>query len=114
MKILQKLDEIAKKPHPVAKGVDLQLMLTKAADGLDVSCVLVSVPVGKEVPEHDHAEQVDIAFPLQGKGMMYVEGQGEFPVEPGSIVHVPKGVKHRIFNVTEDLLLYEVFTPALF
>jgi len=27
---------------------------------------------------------------------------------------VPKNTKHRIYNVTEDVLNYDVFTPPLF
>ena len=43
---------------------------------------------------------------------MYVEGAGNLELKPGVVVRVPIGVKHRIFNVTEELLLYDVFQPA--
>jgi mannose-6-phosphate isomerase-like protein (cupin superfamily) len=43
---------------------------------------------------------------------MYVEGAGNFALEPGVVVRVPMGAKHKIFNVTEDLLIYDVFHPA--
>jgi mannose-6-phosphate isomerase-like protein (cupin superfamily) len=43
---------------------------------------------------------------------MYVEGTGTFPLKPGIIVIVPKGTKHKISNVTEELLVYDVFQPA--
>ena len=44
---------------------------------------------------------------------MWVDGTGEFLLQPGVIVRVPKGIKHKITEVTEDLLIYDVFSPAL-
>ena len=43
---------------------------------------------------------------------MYVDGTGTFPLKPGVIVRVPFGVKHKISNVTEELIFYDVFHPA--
>ena len=43
----------------------------------------------------------------------WIDGEGEFTLEPGMIIRVPKGTKHKIFDVTEDLLIYDVFHPAL-
>ena len=43
---------------------------------------------------------------------MYVEGAGDFSLEPGVVVRVPIGAKHKIFNVTEELIIYDVFHPA--
>ena len=44
---------------------------------------------------------------------MAVEGSKDFALEPGVIVRVPKGKKHRICGMSEDLLIYDVFWPAL-
>jgi quercetin dioxygenase-like cupin family protein len=74
--------------------------------------MLVKVPAGIEIPEHIHEEQADILYPIKGKAEMYVEGAGTFPLTSGVIVTVPKGTKHSIFNVTEELLVYDVFQPA--
>ena len=73
---------------------------------------MVKIPPGIEIPEHIHAEQVDILYPLSGRAEMYVEGKDVFVLEPGVVVRVPMGAKHRIFNVTEELLIYDVFHPA--
>ncbi|CAB1057691.1 hypothetical protein D1BOALGB6SA_2444 [Olavius sp. associated proteobacterium Delta 1] len=43
---------------------------------------------------------------------MHVEGTGAFALEPGVVVRVPIGVKHKIINVTEELVIYDVFHPA--
>ena len=74
--------------------------------------MLLRIPAGVEIPEHIHEEQADILYPIDGKAEMNVEGAGTFALNPGVIVRVPKGTKHRIFNVTEELLIYDVFQPA--
>jgi mannose-6-phosphate isomerase-like protein (cupin superfamily) len=43
---------------------------------------------------------------------MYVEGNGKLQLAPGVVVRVPIGVKHKIFNVTTELVIYDVFHPA--
>jgi quercetin dioxygenase-like cupin family protein len=112
MEFCTDIDSLSWSPHPVAEGVEIKPLVTKKDHGLDVTCVLVKVPVGIEVAEHIHETQADILYPLQGRGEMFVEGAGNLAIEPGVVVRVPMGVRHRIFNVTEELLLYDVFQPA--
>jgi quercetin dioxygenase-like cupin family protein len=112
MEIVKAVADISWRPHPLVKEVNIKPLVTKSEDNLDVTCMLVRVPAGIDIPEHIHEEQVDILYPLQGKAEMNVDGAGTFPLEPGVIVRVPKGTKHRIFNVTEELLVYDVFYPA--
>lgn len=112
MEFCTNVDNIPWAPHPVAEGVKIKPLVTKKDHGPDVTCVLVKVPVGIEVPEHIHETQADILYPLQGRAEMYIEGAGKLELKPGVVVRVPIGVKHRIFNVAEDLLLYDVFQPA--
>jgi mannose-6-phosphate isomerase-like protein (cupin superfamily) len=45
---------------------------------------------------------------------MWIEDRGSFQIESGVFVVVPKGLKHRTYNVKEELLIYDVFTPAMF
>ena len=112
MEIVKAIADISWRPHPLVKEVNIKPLATKSEDNLDVTCMLVRVPAGIDIPEHIHEEQVDILYPLKGKAEMNVDGAGTFPLEPGVIVRVPKGTKHRIFNVTEELLVYDVFYPA--
>ena len=112
MEIYTKINGLPWNPHPIAEGVKIKALVTKKDDDLNVSCLLVKIPVGREVPEHTHEEQVDILYPLQGSAEMHVEGTGTFRLEPEIVVRVPKGVKHKIFNVTEEVLVYDVFHPA--
>jgi quercetin dioxygenase-like cupin family protein len=111
MEVCKTVDNISWRPHPVAKGVTIKPLVTKNEDDLNVTCMLVKIPAGAEVPEHIHEEQVDILYPIQGQAEMVVEGTGTFPLKPGIVVRVPKGTKHKIYNVTEELLIYDVFQP---
>ena len=112
MEICKTIDDLSWRPHPIAEGVNIKPLVTKGEDDLNVTCMLVRIPPGKEIPEHIHEEQVDILYPLQGQAEMVVEGTGSFALKPGIVVRVPKGTKHKILNVTEELLIYDVFQPA--
>lgn len=100
-------------PHPTAPGVEIKPLITKRDHGLNVTCMMVSVPVGKTVPVHIHEAQDDILYLLEGKAVMWIEGTGNVSLMPGVIVRVPMGTKHEIFDVTTRLLIYDVFCPAL-
>ena len=112
MEIFTSVDSLSWVPHPIAEGVEIKPLVTKKDDNLDVTCVLVKIPAGKDIPEHIHETQADILYPLQGRAKMYVEGAGNLELKPGVVVRVPVGAKHKIFNVTEELLIYDVFQPA--
>ena len=45
---------------------------------------------------------------------MWIEGLEEFKLEPGTFVYVPKGRRHRTYDVKKDLLIYDVFSPPMF
>ena len=113
MKMQCSVDSISWLPHQFAAGVRIKPLVTQKEDLLDVTCMLVDVPAGIEVPEHIHETQDDILYPLSGKGVMWIDGEGEFTIEPGLIIRVPKGTRHKITAVTEALLIYDVFFPAL-
>ena len=113
MEVYRSVEEVSWMPHPTVQGVTIKPLISEKEHGLNVTCLLVNVPAGKEVPEHIHEEQDDILYLLQGKAVMWVDGTGDFSLEPGVIVRVPKGKKHKIFDVTRDLLIYDVFCPAL-
>lgn len=113
MEAYRQIDRIPWTQHPNTKEVVIKPLISQIDHGLDVTCMLVRVPVGIEVGEHIHSNQDDILYPLTGKGTMWVEGIGEFELFSGIVVRVPKGTKHKILNVTEELLIYDVFCPAL-
>lgn len=112
MEVFKAVDKISWRPHPIAEGVKIKPLVTKSEDDLNITCILVSIPVGTEIPEHIHTEQADILYPIQGQAEIWVEGVGTFSLKPGVIVRVPKGIKHKICKVLEEMLIFDVFQPA--
>jgi quercetin dioxygenase-like cupin family protein len=110
---MQKVDTVPWLPHPTAKGVEIKPLVSRKDTGLNVTCMLVRVPAGVDVPEHVHPDQSDILYPLEGKARMWVAGGESFILQPGTIVRVPQNTPHKIYEVTEPLLIYDVFQPAL-
>lgn len=99
--------------HPFLP-IQIKPLLSRKLDRADVTCFLVKIPVGKDIPEHIHETQEDIIFLLSGKGKMWMDGLGDFDIEPGTFIRVPKNTRHRIYDVTEEILNYDVFVPPLF
>lgn len=100
-------------PHPLVKEVLLNFIITKKDNEAGVTCLFVKIPKGKEIPEHLHELSNDIIVPLEGKAKIWIKGIGEFEMRRGVVVNVPKGVKHKIFDVTEDVFAFDVFNPGI-
>jgi len=114
MSIVRKIEEIKEEPHPFLSNVGMKVLYSEEKDGGDVTCFLVKSKVGSEIEEHIHPMETDIIFVLEGRAKMWVEDYGEFTLEPGVFVVVPEGLRHRTYDVEEELLIYDVFTPAMF
>jgi quercetin dioxygenase-like cupin family protein len=113
MDIVKKEKDLAWGPHP-SLPIQIKPFLSKKADGAEITVFLVRLPAGKEIPEHVHETQEDVIFIVAGRARMWVDGVGDFLLEPGTFVRVPKNTRHRMYDVTEDILNYDVFTPPLF
>jgi len=100
-------------PHPLVKEIFLNFIITKKDNEAGVTCLFVKIPKGREIPEHFHELSNDIIVPLEGKAKIWVKGIGEFEMCRGVVINVPKGVKHKIFDVTEDVFAFDVFTPGI-
>ena len=109
-----KENELNWQTHPKSQTTQIKVLLSKQKQGAPVSCLLVSSKKGSEIPEHIHEESEDIIYPLSGKAKVEIAGYGVYDLVPGTLVRVPKNTKHRVFNVEEDLLAYDVFSPAIF
>ena len=114
MGIVKRVDEIPDERHPFLKGVTMKTLLSRRDDRADTTCIIVRCSRGSEIEDHTHPEQDDIIYVLEGRATMWIEGHGEFKLEAGTFVSVPKGRRHRTYDVTEDLLIYDVFTPPMF
>jgi mannose-6-phosphate isomerase-like protein (cupin superfamily) len=98
--------------HPFLP-IQVKYLVTQKFDRADVTCFLAQTPKGTEIPEHIHETQEDILFLLAGKGKMWMEGIGDFDLEKGTCIRVPRNTKHKIYDVTEEILVYDIFIPPL-
>ena len=108
----KEIKDIKWETHPINDKLKLAFLLTKKEDGVEVTSLLAKIPKGEELPEHTH-EVHDIIFPLSGEAKIWIKGMGEFELKKGVIVHVPPGVPHKVYNVTEDLDIYDVFSGPI-
>ncbi len=99
-------------PHPQIAGVEVAFLVSHRHENMDLTCMLVHLPPGAQVPKHTH-ECDDIIYVLQGKATLMVEGIGDVPLVAGTFVRVPKGVVHQPYDVVEDFIAYDVFYPYL-
>lgn len=114
MSIVRSLEAVDRMAHPFLKNIEMRTLYSKSGDGGDITCFVVKCKAGVEIEEHIHKRETDIIYVLQGKATMWVEDRGSFDLEPGVFVVVPRGLRHRTFAVVEDLVIYDVFTPAMF
>ena len=100
--------------HPTVRNVSIKKIITMEEFGEDSpSILMVKIPVGVEVPEHVHEKSEDMLFILSGEATMWVDGAGDVPLCKGNVVRVPRNTKHRIFDVTDEIIIYDVFSPGI-
>ncbi|MEE9419981.1 MAG: cupin domain-containing protein [Desulfatiglandaceae bacterium] len=106
--IINESKDLEWKPHPANENVSLAFVVSKRDDNVDGTCLFARVPKGEGLPEHTH-DANDIIVPLSGKGKLWINGLGEFEVKKGVVFNIPPGVSHRLFDVTEELEIFDVF-----
>ncbi len=111
-KIYKEEGKMKWEPHPLNATVKLGYLLTKKDDGVKVTCLLAKLPKGSEIPEHTHKVH-DILFPLSGKGKIWIKGLGEMELKRGVLVSVPPDTAHKVYDITEDMEVYDVFSDAI-
>ena len=114
MEIVKRINEIIEEPHPFLKGVTMKTLLSKRDDGAETTCILVKCDKGSMIEEHIHPDQDDIIYVLEGEATMWIEHFGETKLESGTFLSVPKGKRHRTYDVKKDLIIYDVFAPPIF
>jgi mannose-6-phosphate isomerase-like protein (cupin superfamily) len=65
----------------------------------------VEAAPGSRQPLHAHRNSEQVYVILSGRGRMIVSGQ-EQEVERGTLVFIPPGAEHAIFNPGPELLIY--------
>lgn len=114
MSIVRDLRNVTESPHPFLRGVGMRVLYSLRDDDGNLTCFVVRCPAGSEIEEHVHEDETDVIYVLRGKASMWVEDRGVFPLHPGVFVVVPRGLRHRTFDVEEELVVYDVFTPPMF
>ncbi len=114
MSIVRDLSDVTESPHPFLRGVGMRVLYSRRDDGGDLTCFVVRCPQGLEIEEHVHEDETDVIYVLRGKAKMWIEDRGVFLLQPGVFVVVPRGLRHRTFDVEEELIIYDVFTPPMF
>jgi mannose-6-phosphate isomerase-like protein (cupin superfamily) len=114
MSIIKNLDQVTETRHPFLENVGMRTLYSKRDDEGEATCFVIRCVVGSEIEEHVHHDEVDIIFVLKGKATMWIEDRGSFSLEPGVFVVVPKGLRHRTYDVKEELLIYDIFIPPMF
>ena len=108
-----KASEILWEPHPFLKELLIKKLLSFEKDGVDLSIMLVQAKKGVDVPVHVHSQD-DIVYQLEGRSKMWVEGEGDFEMCPGSFIRIPAGIKHQPHTIEEDVLAFDIFLPHMF
>jgi len=106
-----KVDEVSWEPHPFLP-IEIKKLISKEQDDADVTIIIAKLPKGQTIPEHVHENSDDILFPLEGNGIIHIEGAGEFHLAPGILIRVPQNTKHKV-TAEEDLLYFDVFAPPM-
>ncbi len=96
----------------MVKGAESVFLLSKREDDTELTCMLVNIPAGSQVEEHTH-ECDEIIYVLKGKAKLSVDGVGIVDMKTGSFFRIPRGLKHRPFDIEESLEVWNVFYPYL-
>lgn len=117
MAFFANLNDIEEKDHPTFDGVKIRVVFSREEHGAAATIVLSRIPVGVAIPEHVHEGSDDILHILRGRATMEIragDGAETFSLVPGLVVRVPMNTPHRIFDVAQELELFDVFAPAAF
>ena len=88
--------------HPAYDDVRMAMFITGGESGSACVCMIEMAP-GSEIPIHNHGEEVDSIFVVQGRGETYVNG-GWQQIEPGDYIYVPSGGEHGTRNTGKNPL----------
>jgi len=93
----------------------ISILVDPAKTGKTDLCVLIqTLDPGAAVPVHRHEKAEQVLHFLSGCGTVSLSGH-ETKAEPGTTVHVPKGVEHGIANPGDTPLSFlEATTPPGF
>jgi|GEM_PF-1629759 len=77
VKIVHK-EDLKWEPHPQLANVEVSYLVSHRDEKMDLTCMLVHLPPGTDVPKHTH-ECDDILYVVKGKAKIWLDGIGEGP-----------------------------------
>lgn len=105
-------------PHPFARGLDQVVLLSHREHGADATVYLYRGHPTEDgsteeidVPLHSHETFDDISYIFGGAATIDIEGHGSIRLTAGSFLRVPAGLKHRVYDATDDFQAINVFAP---
>jgi len=110
--VYKEVKHISTTPHPLNDQVKLTFLLTKKDDDVEVTIIHALVPKDSAIPEHVH-DVNDIIYPVAGKAKIWIQGIGDLKLEKGVLVNVPPGILHKVYDVEEDLEVFDVFSGPI-
>ena len=108
----KKIEDVEWEPHFMTDHGEIKWIYTREKDDSPITVMLIRFEDGVTLPDHVHRDQPDLVYVVQGGGTMFIDGMGEFPLEPGMVAQVPPNTKHAIRNTHDNLMIYNVFAPG--
>jgi mannose-6-phosphate isomerase-like protein (cupin superfamily) len=111
------LDHIPWQPHPTIPGIHVRAFQNEA-DFSPTDILIARVAADGEIPWHVHDTESEIAYVLQGAGLLYsAESEerdpvAEAPMSRGQAVIIPPELWHSVHNTgTEEMIILAIHTP---
>ena len=101
---IARIDEI-RTAHPIPPGESLTTL--ELLRGQDTSAHLVQVRT--RLKPQIHREHEEVAYIVEGRGV-FVLGERAYPVKAGSVMIIPRGMRHA-YEAKEPTVVLAVFAP---
>jgi mannose-6-phosphate isomerase-like protein (cupin superfamily) len=97
-------------PLPASPNREFRYLVNQDAGCLDITQFVGIIPPGR-APEHAHTYD-EVVYIMEGQGVYHIAGQ-DFPLAPGTCLHLPPYVRHCIENTgATDMKVLGVFHPS--
>ncbi len=60
---------------------------------------------GQEVPWHNHENEDELFYIIEGSLLMEIENEPSFSMETGDLFVVPKGINHRVSSLEDCIIM---------
>jgi mannose-6-phosphate isomerase-like protein (cupin superfamily) len=95
---------------PAGKDREFRYLVHRDTGCPDMTQFVGTIPPGR-APDHSHVYD-EVIYVLEGRGTLHVEGR-EFPIEPGTCMHLPPLLEHALENETgSEMRVLGVFHPS--